>query len=76
MQLSLKQKALVQTIGMFALAIVTAIAVTFILANVSAATIANAFMIGSFVFLAYVFYGITLSRLEYNEKLKEMAKKG
>jgi hypothetical protein len=76
MQLSLKQKALVHTLGMFALAIATSIVVAFIAANVSAATLSNAIAIGAIGFLAYMFYSITLSRLEYNEKLKEMTKKG
>jgi FtsH-binding integral membrane protein len=73
--MSLKQKALLQTIGMFALVIVVSYVVTFILANVSAATIANAFGVGSIAFLAYMFYSVTLSRLEYNAKLKEMTEK-
>ena len=73
--MSLKQKALLQTLGMFALVIVVSYAVAFILANVSAATIANAFGVGAIVFLAYMFYNLTLSRLEYNETLKKMTEK-
>jgi hypothetical protein len=75
-KMSLKQKALLQTLGMFALVIVVSVVTTFILANVSAATIANVFGAGSIAFLAYIFYNITLSRLEYNEKLKDLNKKG
>jgi len=75
MKLSLKQKALAHTVGMFTLAIVVSIAVTFIIANVSSAVLMNALGIGLFAFFAYMFYGITLSRLEYNEKLKEMTEK-
>jgi hypothetical protein len=75
MKLSLKQKALAHTLGMFALAIVASVAVTFILANVSTTVLVNALGIGLFAFFAYMFYGITLSRLEYNEKLKEMNEK-
>ena len=75
MQLSLKQKALAQTLGMFALAIVTAVVVTFIMANVSTQVLVNAICVGFFTWLAYLFYSITLSRLEYNEKLKEMTEK-
>jgi FtsH-binding integral membrane protein len=73
--MSLKQKALLQTLGMFAFVIVVSYAVAFILANVSAATIANAFGVGAIVFLAYMFYNLTLSRLEYNETLKQMTEK-
>jgi len=72
MKLSLKQKALVQTSGMFALAILVAIVGTFIVANVSTQLLINALCIGFFGYLAYLFYSITLSRLEYQEKLKEM----
>jgi hypothetical protein len=72
MKLSLKQKALVQTSGMFALAILVAIVGTFIVANVSTQLLINALGIGFFGYLAYLFYSITLSRLEYQEKLKEM----
>jgi hypothetical protein len=73
--MSLKQKALLQTLGMFALVIVGSVAVSFILANVSAATIANAFGVGAIAFLGYLFYNVTLSRLEYNETLKKMTEK-
>lgn len=73
--MSLKQKALLQTLGMIALVIVASYSVAFILANVSAATIADAFGIGALIFLAYVFYNVTLSRLEYNETLKKMTEK-
>jgi hypothetical protein len=73
--MSLKQKALLQTLGMFAFVIAVSAAVAFILANVSAATIANAFGAGAIVFLAYMFYNVTLSRLEYNETLKKMTEK-
>ena len=72
MKLSLKQKALVQTSGMFALAILVAIVGTFIVANVSTQLLINVLGIGFFGYLAYLFYSITLSRLEYQEKLKEM----
>jgi hypothetical protein len=79
MKLSLKQKALAQTIGMFALAGVAAVVITFIIANVSTAVLVNAIgvgsVVGSFAWLAYIFYSITLSRLEFNEKLKDLNKK-
>ena len=75
MKLSLKQKALAQTIGMFALAIAASVVIAFIAANVSTTVLINAFGVGSFVWLAYIFYSITLSRLEYNETLKKMTEK-
>jgi uncharacterized membrane protein YfcA len=72
MTLTLKQKALLHTVAMFIGAILGSFVLAFIIANVSAATIANAIGLAAFVFLGYAFYGITLSRLEYREKLKEM----
>jgi hypothetical protein len=75
MQLSLKQKALFQTIGLFALAIPVAIIVTYIVANVSTTVLLNAVGVGFFVWFGYLFYGITLSRLEHQETLKELNKK-
>ena len=75
MKLSLKQKALAQTIVMFALAIAASVVIAFIVANVSTAVLVNAIGAGFFGFIAYLFYSITLSRLEYNEKLKEMTEK-
>ncbi len=75
MKLSLKQKALAQTLGMFVLAIVGAVIVAFIVANVSTTVLINALGVGLFCYFAYLFYSITLSRLEYDEKLKEMTEK-
>jgi fatty acid desaturase len=75
MQLSLKQKALAQTLGLFALAIVGAVAVAFIIANFSAIVLFNALGVGLFAWFGYLFYSITLSRLEYNETLKKMTEK-
>jgi cytochrome c biogenesis protein CcdA len=75
MKLSLKQKALLITVGLFVLAAVAGSVVGFIVANVSTQTIINALAIGFFVFFGWVFYGVTLSQLEYKEKLKEMVEK-
>jgi hypothetical protein len=75
MKLSLKQKAILQTIGMFAGAVVIAHLVTFIIQNVSTEVLANVAGFGFIGFFGYMFYQITLNRLEYNEKLKEFAKK-
>jgi len=72
MKLSLKQKALLITLGLFATAAVSGSIVGFILAHVSTQTIINTLAIGAFVFLAWVMYGVTLSRLEYQESLKNL----
>ena len=75
MKLSLKQKALLMTVGILSSIVIGSLVVTFILVNVSAQTITNAFLLGCFVMLFWAMYGIVLGRLSYNEKLKEMTEK-
>jgi len=75
MKLSIKQKALFQTVGLFALAIPIAIIVTYILTNVSTVILLNALGVGLFVWFGYLFYSVTLSRLEHEDTLKELNKK-
>jgi len=75
MQLSLKQKALFQTIGLFALAIPVAMIVTFIVSNVSTVVLLNVLGVAAFTWFGYLFYSITLSRLEHQETLKKLNKK-
>lgn len=72
MKLSLKQKALLMTAGILSSIVIGSLVVTFILANVSAQTIINAFVLGCAVVLVWSIYGIVLSRLKYQEKLKEL----
>jgi hypothetical protein len=75
MKLSLKQKALFQTLGMFALAIVASAVIAFIAVNVSTTVLLNALGAGLFVWLGYLFYSVTLSRLEHQETLKQINEK-
>jgi threonine/homoserine/homoserine lactone efflux protein len=75
MKLSLKQKALTQTLGMFVLAIVAGAIVSFILMTVSTKLLINLVGGACLVWFAYLFYSITLSRLEHQETLKELNKK-
>jgi hypothetical protein len=75
MKLSLKQKALLQTLGMFALAMVAAVAVAFVVANVSTIVLFNVLGVGAFAWFGYLFYSITLSRLEHQETLKQINEK-
>jgi FtsH-binding integral membrane protein len=72
MKLSLKHKALLITLGTFALALVAGTMVAFILEYVSTQTIIYALVIGAVAFFAHVYYGITLNQLEYKAKLQEM----
>jgi hypothetical protein len=75
MQLSLKQKALLQTVGMFVLSFAGAALVAFVVANFGAIVLFNALALGLFAWFGYLFYSITLSRLEHQETLKELNKK-
>ena len=75
MTLSIKQRALLITLGILGCAIAGSLAVAFIFANVSAAVIGDvvgAALIGWFV---YLLYAITLNRLEYQETLKKLTSK-
>lgn len=74
MNLTLKQKAFVQTVAMVFGSIVCAAVINFIISNVSTEVILNAFAIGFLSIAVYTFYSIALSRLEYNESLKELKK--
>ena len=74
MNLTLKQKALVQTVAMIVGSIFCASVLSFIVANVSTQVILNALAIGFLFFAIHTFYSIALSRLEYNESLKELKK--
>ena len=74
MNLTLKQKALAQTVAMIGGAILIASALSFILNNVSTQTILDAVAYAGLAWVVYIFYSITLARLEYNESLKELKK--
>lgn len=75
MKLSLKQKALLQTLGLFALSIAGAVVVAFIISNVSTIVLVNALGLGLFTWFGYLFYSITLSRLESEESWKKINEK-
>ena len=74
MQLSLKQKALLQTLVVFVLAIATAAVVTFITMYLGPQVLSYTLGIGLFGYTVYIFYSITLSRLRHQETLKEFNK--
>lgn len=73
--MSLKLKAALVTFGLLCAAIAFSAIGAFILANVSAAVIADAFICAFFGWCVYLLYGITLNRLEYQETLKNLNKK-
>jgi len=74
MQLSLKQKALLQTLVVFVLAIASVAAATFITMYLSPKVLGYTLGIGLFGYIVYIFYSITLSRLRHQETLKEFNK--
>jgi hypothetical protein len=75
MTLSLKQKAMLITAGIIALVIAGSFAIAFIVANVPAQIIGNAIGGGLVAWFIYLFYAITLNRLEYEQKIKEINSK-
>lgn len=72
MILSIKQKAAVITAGILASIVIASYALAFIMANVDAQTIGYALGLGFTAWFVYIFYAITLNRLEYEEKVQEI----
>lgn len=72
MILSIKQKAAVITAGIIASIVIVSYALAFIIANVDRETIGYALGMGFTAWFVYIFYSITLSRLEYEEKVQEI----
>lgn len=75
MQLSLKQKALLQTLTLMGSGMLTGLAVTLMFTYFSTQTIFAIFGAAILGYLCYIVYSINLSHLQYNEKLKEMTEK-
>ena len=71
MTLTVKQKALLATIGVFAIAILSGLAIDFIAKNVSMATIMYVFLAGFVLFFSNMMYQIFVSKFEYDENLKK-----
>jgi hypothetical protein len=75
MKLSLKQKALLQTAGILVGSTMGGVFLAFVLANIPMSAlpyISISLLVGGGF---YLLYGVTLSRLEYNETLKKMTEK-
>lgn len=75
MKLSLKQKALLQTVGFLLTAIVAAGIVNLILEYVPTHIIFNGMMAGVFGWIMYLIYSIVLLRLESEEAVKQRSEK-
>ena len=70
--MNVKQRAIVQTIGILAAIVGGSVAVTLILERLTTEQIVNGFAIISIALLVYSMYGVILSRLQYEETLKKI----
>ena len=75
MSLTIKQKALLATVGLFAFAVALGAAIDFISRNVSAEVIGYAFGAGLVLFMANMVYQLMLSKFEYDEKVTNLVDK-
>lgn len=75
MNLSLKQKAIIQTLGMLATCTIAGVSVALFFQYFTINTIVNTMTVGLVVFLIYIMYQINLSQLKYKDKLQEMVDK-
>ena len=72
--MTLKQRAALQTAGILAVIVGASLGITAILNYLTAGQIINGLACASIALLIYSMYGVVLSRLEYDEKLKEITK--
>ena len=73
--MTLKQRAALQTAAIIGAAVAGALTLSLIIENLTRDQIINGLAIGSIALLVYSMYGVVLSRLEYREKLNEIAEK-
>jgi len=72
--MTLKQRAVVQTAAILAVIVGASLGVTALLNYLTAGQIINGLAFASIALLIYSMYGVVLSRLEYQDKLKEITK--
>ena len=72
--MTIRQKAVVQTLAIVAAILTGSIGITLILEQLTRDQILFALSAGSIGLLIYSMYGVVLSRLEYQDKLKEITK--
>ena len=72
--MTLKQRAIAQTAAIVGAILVGSVAITLILEQFTREQIVFAFGAGSIALLIYSMYGVVLSRIEYQETLKEITK--
>jgi hypothetical protein len=73
--MTVKQRAILQTAGILAVILISSVAMTLILEQLTREQIVFALGAGSIALLIYSMYGVVLSRLEYQETVKRLVDK-
>ena len=73
--MNLKLKAALQTAGVLAVICTVSVGVQLLFTTLTAKELTNLLAIGSITFLIYCMYQLVLSRLEYEQKVEEIAQK-
>ena len=73
--MNLKLKAALQTAGVLAITSTIAVGIQLLFTTLTAKELTNLLAIGSITFLIYCMYQVVLSRLEYEQKVEEIAQK-
>jgi hypothetical protein len=74
-EMNIKIKAALQTAGILAVICTVSVGLQLLLAGLTADEISKILSVGSIAFLVYCMYQLVLSRLEYSQKVDEIAKK-
>lgn len=70
--MDIRIRAALQTVAIFGFAMASTAVVVWVVNYFSANTLMYIFGIGMFVGFFYLFYGVTLSQLQYTEAVKKM----
>ena len=73
--MNLKLKAALQTAGILAVICTVSVGVQLLLTDLTADDISKILSVGSITLLVYCMYQLVLTRLEYTQKVDEIAKK-
>ena len=73
--MNIKIKAALQTAGILAVICTVSVGVQLLLTGLTADEIAKILSVGSITLLVYCMYQLVLSRLEYTQKVDEIARK-
>jgi hypothetical protein len=73
--MNIKIKAALQTAGVLAVICTVSVIVQLLLTGLTADEISKILSVGSIALLVYCMYQLVLSRLEYTQKVDEIAKK-